>query len=158
MEEDFEMSKNQDAINNIKEYLELSGVNVNYTKSSLNALQELVDAEEIITFDKYQKQALRTANVENYDKEIMLNAVLGLNGETGEIADSIKKSRFQGHELNREHLIEELGDVLWYVSLMAYSLNINLSTVAKMNIDKLMKRYPEGFSAERSQNRKGELK
>jgi len=105
-------------------------------------------------FKEYQEQALRTANVNDPKERIIMNAVLGLNGESGEIADSIKKTLYQGHKDNREHLIEELGDVLWYVSLMAYGLNVSLSEVAERNISKLMTRYPKGFDAEKSKNRK----
>ena len=112
----------------------------------------------MIDFDDYQEQALRTANVNDPRQELIMNAVLGLNGEAGEIADSLKKTLFQGHKDNREHLIEELGDVLWYVSLMAYGLNVKLSEVADQNISKLMTRYPKGFDAERSKHRKEETK
>lgn len=103
--------------------------------------------------NEYQDEALRTANVYERKEEIVLNAVLGLNGEAGELADILKKARYQGHSYDREHLIEELGDVLWYCSLLAFGLNIYLSDVAERNLSKLMTRYPKGFEAERSKNR-----
>ncbi|HQD37248.1 MAG TPA: MazG nucleotide pyrophosphohydrolase domain-containing protein, partial [Thermodesulfovibrio thiophilus] len=58
--------------------------------------------------NEYQKAALRTAS-KNESYELILNGVLGLSGETGEVADHIKKYLFQGHDLNKHHLAEELG-------------------------------------------------
>ena len=106
-----------------------------------------------MTANEYQKYALVTMN-KNLTKEQMLtNGVMGLCGESGECCDIVKKYMFQGHELNREKLIEELGDVAWYLACTAYGLDIPLEEVLKGNIDKLKKRYPQGFSAERSVNR-----
>jgi NTP pyrophosphatase (non-canonical NTP hydrolase) len=81
---------------------------------------------------------------------------MGMSGESGEALDIVKKIMFQGHELNeatREHLIRELGDVLWYVATTAESLGTDLETVMQTNIDKLRARYPKRFDAERSQHR-----
>ena len=103
--------------------------------------------------DEYQELALRTANTDD-TIDIIMNAGLGLNGESGEIADMIKKFKYQGHKIiDREKMIEELGDVIWYAALMAHGLNIKLSEVADRNISKLMTRYPKGFDPERSMNR-----
>ena len=100
----------------------------------------------------YQKQAQRTSNTnDGYDK--VLNGVLGLAGEAGECADIVKKHQFQGHELSREEVIEELGDVLWYVAETATGLGITLHDVAMANIEKLWARYPHGFDADRSIHR-----
>lgn len=97
----------------------------------------------------YQKAALRTANSDK-PEDLILNGILGLCGETGEVSDLIKKWKFQGHELNRDKLINELGDVCWYIAILSKGLNVDLETVMQGNIDKLMKRYPEGFSVENS--------
>jgi NTP pyrophosphatase (non-canonical NTP hydrolase) len=81
---------------------------------------------------------------------------MGMSGEAGEALDIVKKVMFQGHELNEatcEHLIRELGDVLWYVATTAEALNVPLETVMQTNIDKLRARYPKRFDAERSQHR-----
>ena len=102
--------------------------------------------------NEYQKAAMRTVS-SLAQHELMLNGIMGLNGEAGEIADYYKKSRFQGHELNREHLAEELGDLLWYVATFAEGIGYKLEDVMKMNIEKLKKRYPNGFEVERSINR-----
>ena len=81
------------------------------------------------------------------------NAALGLAGESGEVADMIKKVSFQGHQLDEKHLAEEIGDILWYCALAATGLGIDLDDIAQGNVDKLMKRYPQGFDQERSIHR-----
>jgi NTP pyrophosphatase (non-canonical NTP hydrolase) len=88
------------------------------------------------------------------DLERILNAALGLGGESGEVCDMLKKHLFQGHPLDHNELILELGDILWYVAYMAYALGVPLEEVAQRNVDKLRKRYPNGFSVEASVNRK----
>ena len=106
-----------------------------------------------MTPNEYQKEALRTANGMADRYPMIINGVLGLCGEAGECADMVKKHLFQGHELDREHLAKELGDVAWYLAVSAYSIGYDLETVLQMNVDKLRKRYPDGFDAERSLNR-----
>ena len=107
--------------------------------------------------DKYQELAMRTANFDAYDSYLdpLMNSALGLCGESGEIADIVKKARFQGHDLEaeREHIIKELGDVAWYVALGATAVGVRLSAILEMNVDKLQSRYPNGFDSERSQHR-----
>ena len=78
---------------------------------------------------------------------------MGLCGEAGEVIDLVKKHLHQGHPLNKEQLIKELGDVAWYLAEAAYALGVDLDTVCAGNISKLKKRYPEGFDKERSINR-----
>ena len=104
-----------------------------------------------MNFDQYQQLAIRTANV---DADNLTNAALGLAGEAGEVADLVKKIRFQGHAMDEDKLINEAGDILWYINLLATTLGITLEDIAKRNIAKLERRYPDGhFSAERSVNR-----
>jgi NTP pyrophosphatase (non-canonical NTP hydrolase) len=103
--------------------------------------------------NEYQTLAMTTLNKELTKKEILVNSVMGLNGEAGEAIDIVKKHLFHGHELNKEELIKELGDVAWYLAEAAYALDIDLETILKLNIKKLKKRYPEGFSKENSINR-----
>ncbi len=107
-----------------------------------------------MTMNEYQKLAQRTANPELTAIEKLRNGCYGLCGEAGECIDLLKKHEFQGHELNETKLIDELGDVLWYIAQTAVSLNTTLEEVAQRNIAKLRARYPEGFSANRSVNRK----
>ena len=103
--------------------------------------------------DEYQELALRTAGHREGDKEKLTYTALGLMGESGEVAETIKKAFYHGHPLDREALSKELGDVLWYLSVMAEGLGISLEEIAVKNIEKLCQRYPEGFSEERSLNR-----
>jgi len=109
-------------------------------------------------FDEYQDLALRTASASSLkDTGTMLNtAALGLAGESGEIADHVKKVMFHGHPLDdatRDKIAKEIGDILWYCAMTAKGIDLGLGEIAAMNIDKLRKRYPEGFSTENSLNR-----
>jgi len=106
-----------------------------------------------VTVNEYQKLAMTTLNNELDKKQILTNAVMGLCGESGEACDIVKKHLFHGHELDREALIKELGDVAWYLAEAAEALDVSLDEVFERNIEKLKKRYPEGFSSERSINR-----
>lgn len=78
---------------------------------------------------------------------------LGLAGESGEVADMIKKHLGHGHPLDTMALAKELGDVLWYLSQICDYYDLNLEAIAVGNINKLNKRYPYGFSTEASINR-----
>lgn len=101
----------------------------------------------------YQQAALRTA-VHNRDTYALLQeGLMGLNGEAGECIDILKKYLFQGHQLDREHLAEELGDVAWYLAVSAHAIGWSFEDILKKNIKKLEGRYPKGFDPERSVNR-----
>jgi NTP pyrophosphatase (non-canonical NTP hydrolase) len=106
-----------------------------------------------MTPNEYQKLAMTTLNPQLTQKDVLINAVMGLCGESGEAIDIVKKHLHQGHELDREKLIKELGDIAWYLAEAATALEIDLETVLERNIEKLKSRYPEGFSAERSIHR-----
>ena len=111
-----------------------------------------------MTPNEYQRNAMRTASgiSTSCPENLLLQGVMGMSGEAGEALDIVKKIMFQGHELNeatKEHLIRELGDVLWYVATTAEALGVPLETVMRTNIDKLRTRYPKRFNAERSQHR-----
>lgn len=103
----------------------------------------------------YQKDACRT-KAAGKDKDLQMAILaLGVAGEAGEVADYIKKFVGHGHALDRDKLANELGDVLWYVAVLADEIGYDLGTVAFKNIEKLKARYPSGFSSERSINRQG---
>lgn len=130
-----------------------------------------------MTINEYQKAALRTERVtgdrtlfimgRKCGKEMMMeeylrqklfverlvNGLMGLNGEAGEAIDLLKKYLYQGHDLDKAHLAKELGDVAWYIAVSADALGYTLEEILEMNVEKLRKRYPEGFEAERSMNR-----
>ena len=84
----------------------------------------------------------------------LLNGLMGLNGESGECIDILKKYLFQGHELDKEHLAKELGDVAWYLAVSADALGYPLELIFHMNVEKLRERYPDGFDPELSKHRK----
>ena len=106
-----------------------------------------------MTINEYQTLAMKTLNPELSRKEVLINGVMGLCGESGEAIDIVKKWLAQGHELDKEKLAKELGDIAWYLAETAYALEIPLEDILRGNIDKLRKRYPEGFSTEHSMNR-----
>ena len=104
--------------------------------------------------NEYQKLAMKTLNHSLNKKEVMINAVMGLCGESGEVSDIVKKHLFQGHELDVEKIKKELGDVLWYIAEMCEALDLELDKVMEANIEKLSKRFKDGFTVEESINRK----
>ena len=106
-----------------------------------------------MTINEYQTAAMRTSNKTITQDEHILNGALGLTGESGEVADIVKKHLMQGHPLDITHIAKELGDICWYIAETATAIGYDLETIMQMNIDKLKKRYPEGFSSERSQHR-----
>lgn len=106
-----------------------------------------------MTGNEYQKLAMVTLNPALSKKDVLINGVMGLCGEAGEAIDLVKKHLHQGHALDREKLVSELGDVAWYLAETAYALDVPLDEVLQGNIEKLKRRYPEGFAAERSLHR-----
>ena len=109
-----------------------------------------------MTINEYQHLALRTLNPALDKQGVLINGVMGLCGEAGEAIDIVKKHLAQGHPLDREALIDELGDVAWYLAETAAALDADLETVLQRNIDKLNRRYPEGFDIGASLHREEE--
>ena len=106
-----------------------------------------------MTANEYQKRAMATLNPALSRREVLINSVMGLCGESGEAIDIVNKWLAQGHELDKEHLAKELGDVAWYLAEAATALDMDLSDILQQNLDKLAARYPEGFDAQRSRVR-----
>ncbi len=105
--------------------------------------------------NEYQQLAMKTSGMTNFEDRLT-GAVMGLAGETGEIADLAKKLFFHDHPLDQktlEKFRDETGDVLWYVALLCTAFGWNMGDVMTRNVEKLKKRYPAGFSAEASINR-----
>lgn len=105
-----------------------------------------------MTLNEYQALARRTQNKELTPVDRREHALKGMCSEVGEIHGAYQKV-YQGHEVNTDDVIKELGDVMWFVAEMADALGVDLDDVATRNIDKLRKRYPEGFDADKSINR-----
>ena len=100
--------------------------------------------------NEYQELAMTTLNPGLSKRDVLINSVMGLCGESGEAIDIVKKWMAQGHELDKEHLAKELGDIAWYLAEAATALDMPLEDILQANIDKLKKRYPEGFDSQRS--------
>lgn len=103
--------------------------------------------------NEYQTLAMKTLNPELSRKDVLINSVMGLCGESGEAIDIVKKWLAQGHELDKAHLAKELGDIAWYLAEAATALDMDLEDIFQANIEKLKKRYPDGFAAGRSVDR-----
>ena len=104
--------------------------------------------------NEYQKAAMATLNPALDKKNVLINSVMGLCGESGEAIDIVKKWLMQGHELDKERLVKELGDVAWYLAEAATALDVPLEAVFQGNLDKLRQRFPNGFDVGASVNRK----
>lgn len=105
-----------------------------------------------MTPQEYQEKASRTESmIEEIDPTLntrLIHSALGLQSESGEIADTLKKHIYYHQELDKPNLKEELGDVLWYVALMCNTLEFSLEDVMDSNIRKLQKRFPDQFDTE----------
>ncbi|PEM64410.1 nucleoside triphosphate pyrophosphohydrolase family protein [Bacillus toyonensis] len=124
-----------------------------------------MDELRINEMNDYQSKTLRTWNTEEGSDFRLSNVALGLSGESGEVSDAIKKAIYHGHgfktpftrdkpkAVDKLELAKELGDIMYYISVGAHELGYTLQEIAEININKLAKRYPEGFSVEASINR-----
>ena len=139
-------------------YLERKLRDVGSLNDSL--MKELANRQEALLqvvehdADAYQKNVLKYAP-DHHDYLLnVIYAAMGMCGEAGEASELIKKYAYHRHTIDTEHLARELGDVLWYVSYMAYLFGYPLGKIMTMNQEKLAKRYPDGkFDEERSRNR-----
>ena len=111
-------------------------------------------------FEEYAELAMRTqadyseVKTPTPEEWQIICGVFGMIGEVGEMAEMVKKWLFQGHELDYDNLIEELGDSIWYWNQIVNAIpKVTASEIAELNIEKLRARYPHGFSADRSLNR-----
>ena len=103
--------------------------------------------------NEYQQLAARTINKELSETEKSMHALHGMSAETGELHGLYQKC-YQGHKAAVDHIQKEVGDLLWFIAEYCSAWGWTLDEIAQMNIDKLRKRYPDGFAAERSINRK----
>ena len=108
------------------------------------------NVRKAMTVNDYQKLAMKSLNPTLSPKDVLINGVMGLCGESGEAIDIVKKHLHQGHELDKKKLASELGDIAWYLAETAHALEIPLEDIFRSNIDKLKRRYPEGFASEKS--------
>ena len=106
-----------------------------------------------MTLDEYQVKAAQTINRDLSNNDLIINSGMGMSGESGEVNDRIKKWLYQGHDFDRDGIVNEAGDLLWYVAQLATAMDMSLAEIAERNIAKLRARYPAGFDAERIINR-----
>jgi NTP pyrophosphatase (non-canonical NTP hydrolase) len=113
-----------------------------------------------MTFDEYQQKAITTdayGGKGGVQSIAFINKVLGLVGESGEVAEKVKKLQRNQNgkmtEKNKMELLKELGDVLWYLSALSYYLDAPLDKVAKDNLDKLFDRKKRGVIKSKGDNR-----
>ena len=106
-----------------------------------------------MTLEEYELAALRTSPDYETEQDQLNHAVFGLASEAGEVTGILQKV-YQGHPMDKDHLAKELGDCLWMIAEACDAIGIPMEDVAKMNIEKLMERYPDGFDPEKSLHRK----
>lgn len=107
-----------------------------------------------MTINEYQQRAMASLNPTLQGKDVLINSVMGLCGESSEAIDIVKKWLAQGHPLDKEHLAKELGDVAWNLAEAATALELPLEDILRANLEKLERRYPSGFSTEKSVGRR----
>jgi len=98
----------------------------------------------------------RIESLRSLHTSLLITAALGISSEAGEFQEIVKKIIFQGKPYDdetREHMIKELGDVMWYIANAANALDVDLEEIIQKNIEKLEARYPHGFDAFRSENK-----
>ena len=102
-----------------------------------------------MTFGEYQQKAARTMNPALDKDKTLHHALFASCAELGEV-HSIFQKEHQGHKLDREHLVKEIGDVFWCLAELCTVCCIDMDEVSRTNIEKLEARYPNGFEAEKS--------
>lgn len=103
--------------------------------------------------EQYSKQALRTTHSGLSPTDQIINAVMGLSGESGEIIDYIKKVLFRNKPCDQAVLVKELGDCLFYMNWLARLYGIDWAEIMTTNLAKLQARYPNGFNSIAANNR-----
>ena len=124
--------------------------------------QHYLDFVNSVTSDASKNQidfvdALMIMEEQGAEPSRLMTAALGLNGEAAEFSEIIKKCIFQGKEFDddtHKRLKSELSDVMWYVAQGCIALNTSIDELCEINTNKLKERYPEGFSKDKSENRK----
>jgi len=113
-------------------------------------LNNILREQPLLNEHFYVQEILRTYAGSDETRDKLCLGALGLAGESGEVVDLVKKHLYQGHEIDSARMCDELGDVLWYFALICHATGSTLKEVMRGNVEKLRKRYPEGFAVERS--------
>lgn len=134
----------------IDEYLLHCELNNLQPQKAKNLIEYVKGERRLSRFTEYTNNANRTINTNLDIDDNLINGVMGLNGESGEVIDLVKKYFYQGHDLDRDKIVKECGDTLWYLNLVLYAVGSSLEECANLNIQKLRKRYPKGFNPKSS--------
>ena len=110
--------------------------------------------EAVRDLDEYQSKCIWTARDKMSERDTHMSWSLAIAGEAGELANLTKKVFVHGHDYDQDRVVDELGDILWYIAVYAEALGVPLSEVAARNLAKVARRYPNGFSTDASVNRK----
>lgn len=102
--------------------------------------------------NEYQELARRTQNPELSPRDMIEHALWGLSAEVGEVC-GLHQKKHQGHPMNYVALRKEIGDCLWFIGELCDAYDFSMEKIAEENIAKLKRRYPDGFSAEKSLHR-----
>lgn len=105
----------------------------------------------------FQREARRSLRDDLPYEAMCSNMCMGLAGEIGEVIDIMKKHIYQGKELDITDVIEEVGDVLWYIANFCNVNNITMDECMESNIKKLRKRFPNGFTIKDANQRKDKM-
>lgn len=105
-----------------------------------------------MTLEDYEQEVVRTCGATEVPDRLTMGA-MGLSGEAGEVSNQLKKVLFHEHDFDVPLFIEELGDCLWYITMLANTMKYSLEDVMERNRAKLRERYPDGFDPERSKHR-----
>lgn len=116
---------------------------------------KIIEIDKQIDFDKYQEYARRTQNHNLTDEQRLLHALHGISAEAGEI-HGIYQKQYQGHPVDQGKVLDEASDLLWFLAELADCIGVSLANIARYNVAKLIARYPEGFSEDRSIHRQQE--
>lgn len=106
-----------------------------------------------MTFKDYQEATNRAIPEHENGKDAILHWCIGLSEECGEVMSVIKHHFYGGENFNREELVKEVGDVLWYTAALCREAGIDMDAAAQLNAEKLIHRFPDDFDNERSSQR-----
>lgn len=157
------------ALKAIKKFFEFNGLDVDYDYSN-NTIQVgevvncLFETSQTLTPNEYQQLANRTSPSDlQYQQALsrmtnpvmikLFHAVVGLNGEAGELDDCLKKHIIYGQPFDKLNFVEELSDILWFIAEAATTCNTTIETLMRDNIYKLKVRYPDNFTEELAKER-----
>ena len=116
------------------------------TRSSDSLEAVAAPADALMTLAEYERAAQRTVNASLTGEQRLVDAAAGLAEEAGEVLGLVRKHVFMHHELDRARVLTELGDALWCLTTVAGAVGLTLDDVAAGNLEKLRRRYPDGYS------------